>query len=187
MSLFSLFLFEKFLLLKLATPYKEGPVLSQSPPLQLAPGQSGSGPVTAQLLTLPSQRPQSPWVLTAPVCLPLHPYSPPCDFKQPGVSRCCSNLVWQGRKPLNWISLKSPAADLAGTGPGPHTGPRDLIVLKHSPYCLIFQCPLQFLVSYIHICWGTVGCSLCSSVDWLGVLPVCRGKWNPLPPISSPS
>ena len=34
-SFFSLFLFENFLLLNPATPYKEGPVLSYSPPLQL--------------------------------------------------------------------------------------------------------------------------------------------------------
>ena len=31
--------------------------------------------------------------------------------------------------------------------PGLCAGPRDLIVLKHSSYCLIFQCPLQFFVS----------------------------------------
>ena len=67
---------------------------------------------------------------------------------------------------------------------GPSIGPRDLIVLKHSPYCLIFQCPLQFLVSYLHKCWSTVGCSLCSSVDRLGISPMCRGKWTPLPRIS---
>ena len=35
--------------------------------------------------------------------------------------------------------------------PGPRAGPRDLIVLKHSSYCLIFQCPLS-LVSDLHIC-----------------------------------
>ena len=52
--------------------------------------------------------------------------------------------------------------------PGPGAGPRDLIVLKHSSYHLIFQCPLQFLVSDIHICCSTGGCSLCSS-DQLGV------------------
>ena len=46
--------------------------------------------------------------------------------------------------------------------PGPCAGPRDLIVLKHSPNCLIFQCPLQFLVSNLHICWDTIGCSLCA-------------------------
>ena len=44
------------------------------------------------------------------------------------------------------------------------------------PSHLIFQCPLQFLVSNLHICWGTAGCSLCSSEDWLGVLHMCKGK-----------
>ena len=53
-SFFSLFLFEKFLLLNPATPYKEGPVLSHGPPFQLDRGLSGSGPNTAQLSTLPS-------------------------------------------------------------------------------------------------------------------------------------
>ena len=42
--------------------------------------------------------------------------------------------------------------------PGPRAGPRDLVVLKHSSYRLIFQCPLS-LVSDLHICWNTVGCS----------------------------
>ena len=55
------------------------------------------------------------------------------------------------------------------------------------PTCLIFQCPLQLLVCNLHICWGTVGCSLCSSVDRLDVSPMCRGKWTPLPPIWPPS
>ena len=42
--------------------YKEGPVLSHSPPLQLDQGLSRSGPHTAQLSTLPSWHPQSPCV-----------------------------------------------------------------------------------------------------------------------------
>ena len=71
--------------------------------------------------------------------------------------------------------------------PGPSAGPRDLIVLKHSSYHLIFQRPLQFLVSDLHICWNTVGCSLCSSEDQLSVSPVPRGKWTLRPPISPPS
>ena len=71
--------------------------------------------------------------------------------------------------------------------PAPHAGPRDLFVLKRSPYCLFFQCPVYFLVSYLHKRWRAVGCSLCSSVDWLGVSPRCSGEWTPLPPISSPS
>ena len=57
---------------------------------------------------------------------------------------------------------------------GPHAGPRDLIVLRHSSYRQIFQCPLS-LVSDLHICWNTVGCSLCSS-DQLGVSLVLRGS-----------
>ena len=43
-------------------PYKEGPVLSHSPPLQLGQGLSGSGSDAAQLSTLLSQCLQSPWV-----------------------------------------------------------------------------------------------------------------------------
>ena len=119
--------------------------------------------------------------------LPLHPYSSPCDFKQPGLSRCCSSLVWQGRDLLTWLSPKSPATDPAVAEPGPHTGPRDLIFWKQSPYRLFFQCPLYFLVSNLHKRWGTVGWSLCSSVDWVGVSPTCRGKRTLLPPILLPS
>ena len=55
------FLFEKILLLNRAAPFKEGPVLSHSPPLHVDWGQSRSWPDTAQLSTLPSQCPQSPW------------------------------------------------------------------------------------------------------------------------------
>ena len=81
---FFTFLYEKFLLLKPATPYKEGPVLSHSPPLQLDQGLSRLGPVKAQLSTLSSWHTHSP--CSQPVCLPLRSYSPPCDFKLPGLS-----------------------------------------------------------------------------------------------------
>ena len=79
-----------------------------------------------------------------------------------------------------WLSPKNLAADPAAPAgdfscPGPSIGPRDLIVLKQSSYHLIFQCPLQFLVSDLHICWNTIGCSLCSS-DQLGVSLVPRGS-----------
>ena len=42
--------------------YKEGPVLSHSPPLQLGGGLSRSGSQMSQLSTLLSQRQWSPWV-----------------------------------------------------------------------------------------------------------------------------
>ena len=58
------------------------------------------------------------------------------------------------------------------SSPGPRAGPRELIVLMHSSYSLIFQCPLS-LVSDFRICWNTIGCSLCSS-DQLGVSQVRR-------------
>ena len=58
--------------------------------------------------------------------------------------------------------------------PGPQAGPRDLIVLKHSSYRHLFQYPLS-LVSDLHICWNTLGFSLCSS-DQLGVSLVLRGS-----------
>ena len=56
---------------------------------------------------------------------------------------------------------------------GPHAGPTDLIVLKHSSFREIFQCTIS-LVSNLHICWNIIGCLLCSS-DQLGVSPVLRG------------
>ena len=59
-SLFSLF--KKFFLLNPAAPYKEGPVLSHSPPLQLDRGLCRSGPITAQLTTLYSWHTLFPWV-----------------------------------------------------------------------------------------------------------------------------
>ena len=56
-------------------PYKDGPVLSHSPLLQLGRGLSGSGSHTAQLSTLFSQRPQVS--LGLPLSpLPLPPPSP---------------------------------------------------------------------------------------------------------------
>ena len=119
-------------------------------------------------------------------------YSPPCDLKQPGLSRCCSSPVWQGRESLNWLSPRVPwqawwAQAWGCSRPVPRAGPRDLSVLKQSPYHLFFQCPQYFLVSYLHRRWGAVRCSLCSSIDRLGVLPVYRGKWTLLQPISLPS
>ena len=77
-----------------------------------------------------------------------------------------------------WLSPKNPAADPA-PGPGLQSPwsrrvSGNLIVLKHSSYRLIFQCPLS-LVSDLHICWNTVGCSLCSS-DQLGISLALRGS-----------
>ena len=105
------FFFEKIILLNPAAPYKEGPVLSHSPPLQLDQELSRSGPHMAQFSTLPSQCTRSPWVYHF-VLIPL----PATSSNQ--ISGCCSNLVWQGRGPSTRLSPRSPAAGLAGSGPG---------------------------------------------------------------------
>ena len=70
----------------------------------------------------------------------------------------------------------APAPGLAPLQPLYHAVPvpGDLILLEHSSYHQIFQCPLS-LVSNLRICWNTVGCSLCSS-DQLGISLALRGS-----------
>ena len=157
------------------------------------PGMSGSGPHTAQLSTIPHRRPV---VFVGLPLRPYCPYSPSCNLKQPGLSHCCSTPVWQGKGAVNSAlpgvllqAWRARAWGYSHPGPcaGPGAGPRDLFVLKQSPYRLFFQFLLYFLVSCLLKHWGTVGCLVCSSVDWVGVSPMCRGKLTPLAPISPPS
>ena len=138
------FLFGKILMLNPAAPSMQVRACPLTQPT--SPGRPGTVLVRVpQGPTLNSPQPAP----TVSVCLPLRPYSPSCDFKQPGLSRCCSSLVWQGRGPLTLLSPWSPAAGPAGAGlglqsPWSPVGPRDLFVLKQSPYLLFFQCPLYF-------------------------------------------
>ena len=76
-------------------------------------------------------------VPTVSMGLPLHPYSPPCDFKQPGLSQCCSSLAWQGREyyldSLPGVLRQAQQARAWGCShPCPCAGPRDIFVLKQS-------------------------------------------------------
>ena len=162
-SFFLPFTFEEFLLLNPAAPYQEGPVLSESPPLQLDWELSGSGPITAQLSTLPSWHTQSLWachfILITSLWLQatrsLSVLLKPC-------------LAEEGA--LNWALSQESCGKPGGHWawgyicPVPRAGPRDLIVLKQS-LLSVFSVSSVLLVSYLHKCWGTVGCSLCSSVD----------------------
>ena len=65
--------------------------------------------------------------------LPLPPYSPPWDFKQPGLSWCYSSLVWQRRRPLTWLSSRSPEAGPAWAGLG--LQPPWSLRWSHGPFC----------------------------------------------------
>ena len=70
-------------------------------PLQTRKGLSShTAHLTARLGTVWVRAPHGP-TLNSPHLVPivsvgllLCPYSPPCDFKQPGFSQCCSSLVW---------------------------------------------------------------------------------------------
>ena len=113
------FLFEKFLLLNSSRHSKQVPGLSHSPTLQPDQGPSGSGPIMAQLFPA-GVHSLSGCTVPMYVCqYILIPPAPHSDFKYPGPSWHCSNLlVWQGRKLLTWLSPKNPTTAPAGTGPG---------------------------------------------------------------------
>ena len=166
--------------------YKEGPVFSHSLPLQLGRGLSGSGSHAAQLSSLLGQCTWSPWgfhfgLISLPVTSGKQVFH---SVAQALFGRGGGHLP--GSLPV--VLQQAPhrrAWDCSC--PGPRVGPRDLFVLKQSPYLPFSQCPLYFLVSYLHKRWAAFGCLLCSSVDWVGVSPLCRGKLTQLPPVSPPS
>ena len=105
-------------------PYKEGPVLSHSPPIQLGRGWPGQD----------STQPNSQLSSSSALGLPGFTTSslfPSLHFRQPGLSQCCSSLVWQGREPLTGLSPRSPGAGLGARGwgcsrPGPALVPGTL-------------------------------------------------------------
>ena len=142
---FALFHFEKIFLLNPAAPYKEGPILLHSPPLQLDRGLSGSGPHMAQLSTLPRQHPQS-------LCV-YHFIRIPLPVTSSNQVSLGSSLVWQGRELLTWLSPRSPAAGLAGVGLGLQS-PWSLRWSK-GPFCPV-AVPLPSVFSVSSILFGLV-------------------------------
>ena len=115
---------------------------------------------------------------TTSTCLPHSLYSPrppqwlpsPRSLLVPGCPLC------SGRGG-NWCSNIPPCILQQVLGPATalvlcrSQGPYRLSVISSLS---VFQCPLQFLASKLHISWDSIGCSLCSSEDRLGVLGTGR-------------
>ena len=95
-----------------------------------------------------------------------------------------------GEGAVNRLSPRSPAASCTWPGAAATLVPTLIpgtFLSWSNPLTFCFLCPLYFLVSYLYKRWTAFGCSLCFSVEWLGVSPRCRGKLTPLPSISPPS
>ena len=99
-----LFLFGEILLLSpVASSIQGRVVLSHSPPLQLDQDCLGQGHSQPNFQFSPASA-HGVHVFTTSSLFPL------CDFKQPGLSQCCSGLLWQGWEPLTKLPPRSPAA-----------------------------------------------------------------------------
>ena len=166
---------------------------------------SGSGSIMAQLFSLLQASPGSPisLVMTQPAstvsagehcpCASATSFIPPSDFKHPGPSWCHSILpVWQGRELLIWLSSKNPMAVPTSMGPRAAVALVPVLVPGTLPsqsnlLTVCFSMSSTILASNIYICWDSIGRSLCSSEDCLGVTPVHRGEKTLLPPTLLPS
>ena len=158
----------------------QGPKQPKSSLLQVLPGTSIS---LVPVSTVPAD-------VYRPMCFPLRLYSP----QQLPASR---SLLVLGCPPCSgrggsWLSNSPPHT--LWQAPGQRLQqPRSLSRSQGSYHpsanssLSVFQCPLQFLASKRHISWDTVGHSLCSSEDQLGVPAGYRENWALLPPTLPPS
>ena len=60
------------------------------------------------------------------------------------------------------------------------------LLSQHNLLTICFSMSSTILASNLHVSWDTIGCSLCSSEDQLGVPAVCRGSCALLPPTLLP-
>ena len=123
----------------------------------------------------------SPSGCVPPLCVSHFVSIPPSDFQHPGPSWCQAALpalVGEGAGDLTLLPVSC--------GRRPAGGPQQPWSLRRSqgPYrpssitsLSVFQCPLQFWASKHLISWDSVGCSLCSSEDHLGVPAGHRERW----------
>ena len=89
------------------------------------------------------------------------------------------NLLWQPPNLAPGSRLKTTAALVPVQIPGTPLSQHNLTVC--------FSTSSTILASKLHISWDSVGCSLFSSEDSLGVPVWLRDKWAPIPPTLPPS
>ena len=143
---FLFFLFEKFLLFKPASPNKhlDSHIAQLSHQTRDYLGKGLSWPNSSQLGSTVSA------VHAAPVCLLLCPSSPMQLQASKSILMLLKPSCLAGEGAIDLALLQESCSRPSGHRawgcicPGAGPGSRDLSVLNHSPYCLIFQCPLQF-------------------------------------------
>ena len=118
-------------------------------PLTQPPSPARQGAVRVRISCSPpfnSPRPAPVVSLGFPLC----PYSPPCDFRQPGLSQYCSGLVWQRRGALTQLSPRSPPT-WAGLGLQPPCS----LPWSQGPFCLA-AIPLPSVFCFLCTFWSPI-------------------------------
>ena len=90
---------------------------------------------------------------------------------------------WSGSPPKLLKQLQSLLPGLGTTAAVVHVQVPEIFPSSYTiSLPSVFRCPLQSLASKLHIRWDSIGCSLCSSENHLGVPVGYMSKWVQLPP-----
>ena len=153
------------------------PTLFSSPGITQLPIFSGNDPAGVHSL--------SRW--TPALCISDFVFIPPRDFKHPGSSCLAGEVAFD-------LALIQASGDRHPQVLGQGLQEPWFLCWSQGPYHSkaislpsFFQCSPTILASNLHICWDSIGCSICSLEDWLGVPPVLRRKGALLPSTSLPS
>ena len=175
-------------------PFLTATGFSHSPTFRAVWRLCESASYTAQLLRSPGV----PWQLSfsgasvhgpsgcvPPLCVSHFISISPSDFQHPGPSWCQAALpalVGEGAGALTLLPVswgRCPGPPQQPWSPRRSQGPYHPSAISSLS---VFQCPLQYFSFTFRISWDSVGCSLRSSEDQLGVPAVHRENWAPLPP-----